>query len=87
MIDAAQMVLALAGGSFVFLGAVVALLLGVVYGYFTITGSGIDEHPNDGRDGAPGSAGPSQASGMGRSTGDTSDGHGAGDTFSTHGTG
>ena len=85
--DPAQMVVALAGGSFIFLGVVIVGLFAVVYGYFTITGSGIDEHPNDGRDGAPGAAGPSQASGMGRSSGDTSDGHGAGDTFSTHGTG
>ena len=85
--NTAQIVVALAGGSFIFLGVLIVGLLGVVYGYFTIAGSGIDEHPNDGRDGAPGSAGPSQASGMGRSSGDTSDGHGAGDTFSTHGTG
>jgi hypothetical protein len=87
MMEAAQIVVALAGGSFIFLGVMIVGLMGVVYGYFTITGSGIDEHPNDGRDGAPGSEGPSQASGMGRSTGDTGDGHGAGDTFSTHGTG
>ena len=85
--SATPIVIALAGGSFVFLGAVIFMLVGLIYGYFTITGSGIDKHPNDGRDGAPGSAGPSEASGMGRGTGDTSEGHGAGDTFSTHGTG
>ena len=85
--EAAQIVVALAGGSFIFLGVVIVGLMGVIYGYFTITGSGIDQHPNDGSDGAPGAGGPSEASGMGRSTGDTSEGHGAGDTFSTHGTG
>ena len=80
-------VLALAGGSFVFLGFLVVAFVAVVLGFFTIKGSGIDKHPTDGLDGSPGSAGPSQASGQGRSSGDTSDSHGVGDTFSTHGTG
>ena len=79
-------VVALAGGSFIFIGVIVIMFFGVVWGYYTISGSGIDKHPNDGLDGAPGSAGPSEASGMGRSTGDTSEGHSVGDTFSTHGT-
>lgn len=79
-------VVALAGGSFIFLGFMVIMFFGVVWGYYTISGSGINKHPNDGLDGAPGSEGPSEASGMGRSTGDTSAGHRVGDTFSTHGT-
>ena len=79
-------VIALAGGSFIFLGVMIVFFFAVVYGFYTIKGSGIDKHPNDGLDGAPGSEGPSEASGQGRSTGDTSEDHGVGDTFSSHGT-
>ena len=82
----AFVVVALAGGSFIFLGFMVVMFFGVVWGYYTISGSGINKHPNDGLDGAPGSEGPSEASGTGRSPGDTSDGNSVGDTFSTHGT-
>lgn len=82
----ATAVLALADGSYIFLGVVICLFFPVVFGYYTITGSGINKHPNDGRDGAPGSDGPSNAAGSGRSTGDTSEGHRAGDAFSSHGT-
>lgn len=35
--SATPIVLALAGGSFIFLGAVIFLLVGVIHGYFTIT--------------------------------------------------
>jgi len=80
-------ILALAGGSFIFLGFIVVMFFAVVYGFYTIGGSAINMHPNDGLDGAPGSAGPSEASGKGRSTGDTSEGHSVGDTFSSRGTG
>jgi len=80
-------VLALAGGSFIFLGFMIVMFFAVVFGFFTIKGSGIDKHPNDGLDGAPGSEGPSEASGVGRSTGTTSEDHKVGDTFSEHGTG
>ncbi len=79
--------LALAGGSFIFLGFVVILFFAVVYGFYTIKGSAIDKHPNDGLGGSPGSEGPSEASGKGRSSGNTSEGNSVGDTFSTHGTG
>lgn len=78
--------LGLAGGSFIFLGVMIAMFFAVVFGFFTIRGSGIDQHPNDGLDGAPGSQGPSEASGMGRNPGTTSAGHSVGDTFSTFGT-
>lgn len=78
---------ALAGGSLIFLAFVILFLIAIVYGFYTVKGSGINQHPNDGLDGAPGSAGPSEASGKGRSTGDAGEGHSAGDTFSTHGTG
>ncbi len=82
----AHLVLALAGGSFVLLGFLIVFFFVVAYGFYTIRGSAINKHPNDGLDGAPGSEGPSEASGKGRSPGDTSPGHSAGDTFSTHGT-
>lgn len=84
---AATAVLALAGGSFIFLAVIVGLFFAVVFGYYTIAGSGINEHPSDGLDGAPGSSGPSEASGMGRNPGDTREDHSVGDTFSTFGTG
>lgn len=77
-------ILALAGGTFIFLGVVIAIFFAVVYGFFTIGGSGIDEHPSDGLEGAPGSEGPSEADGEGRRPGSADDGHGA---FSSHGTG
>jgi hypothetical protein len=68
------------------LGFMFVMFFAVVFGFYTIRGSGIDMHPNNGLDGAPGSAGPSEASGQGRSPGTTSEGHWVGDTFSTHGT-
>jgi len=36
--------IALAGGSFIFLAFVVVLILAVAYGYYSIRGSGIDQH-------------------------------------------
>ena len=83
----APVVLALAGGSFIILAALIVGFFVVVYSYYTILGSGINMHPSDGLDGAPGSQGPSEASGMGRNSGTTSVDHSVGDTFSTHGTG
>lgn len=80
-------VLALAGRSLIFAGFLVVMFFAVVFGFYTIRGSAINKHPDDGLGGAPGSEGPSEASGKGRSTGTTSEGHSAGDTFSTHGTG
>jgi hypothetical protein len=79
-------VLAVADGSFIFLTFIVVMFFAVVHGFYTLRGSAINMHPNDGLDGAPGSAGPSEESGKGRSTGNTSDGHSVGDTFSTRGT-
>ena len=38
----------------VFLLFLVVLLAGIVFGYFTISGSAINNHPHNGRDGAPG---------------------------------
>ncbi len=79
-------VYAFAGGSFIFLGVIVVLFFAVVFGYYTVKGSGISQHPNDGLDEAPGSAGPNEASGKGRSGEDHGDGISAGGDFSTHGT-
>lgn len=79
-------VYAFAGGSFIFLGVIILLFFAVVFGYYTYKGSAINPHPSDGRDGAPGSAGPSQASGKGRTSDDNDDELSAGGGFSTHGT-
>jgi len=84
---AGLVVFALAGGSFIILGVMIVFFFAVVFGFFTRTGSGIDEHPNDGLDGAPGSEALGHESGTGRSSGETSQDHSVGDTFSTHGTG
>jgi len=83
---AAFTILAVTAGSFVIVAFCVVMFFAVVYGFFTYSGSAINPHPNDGLDGSPGSEGPSNAAGQGRSTGDKSPGIGAGDTFSTHGT-
>ena len=55
---------ALAGGSFYILAFMVFMFAGVVVGYYTRKGSGIDEHPY-GKiyGGAPGAVGPSRISG------------------------
>jgi len=79
-------VYAFAGGSFIFLGVIILLFFAVVFGYYTYKGSAINPHPSDGRDGAPGSAGPSQASGKGRTSDDNDDELSAGGGFSTPGT-
>ena len=50
-----------AGGALVFLGVVVVLFFVVAYSYYSRTGSGINQRPNDGRD-APGAAGESHIS-------------------------
>ena len=71
-------------GSAIMVGFVVLLLVAIAYSYYSIRGSGINTHPSDGLDGAPGSEAPSDAA-KGRGAegkGDTGDG-----TFSTHGTG
>lgn len=70
---------AVVGGSYILLGFMLLLFLAVAFGYYTIRGSAIDAHPNDGLDGAPGSEGPSDVS-----KGRAADGEG---TFSSHGTG
>ncbi len=77
---------AVASGILIFIVVIIALFLAVGYGYYTYRGSGINAHPSDGLDGAPGSAEPSQASGKGRVHEDNDGEFNAGGGFSTHGT-
>ena len=74
------------GGSWIIIGFGVLMLVVLAYSYYSVKGSGIDEHPSDGRVDAPGSAAPSDVA-KGRGTeGTTRDGS-TGGTFSSHGTG
>lgn len=50
------MVIALSGGAWIFLGVVIVTLIGVVIGFYTIRGSGVNLHPyRHVHGGAPGS--------------------------------
>ena len=69
-------VMALANGSTSFLVVVLLLLGGLIYGMFTRVGSGIDHHPHDGSDGAPGAKGKSETSGRDEGDGSAFDDHG-----------
>lgn len=64
----------------------VVMLFVLSYGYYSVKGSGIDEHPSDGLGGAPGSAGPSDVA-KGRGSEGGTEGSSTGGTFSSHGTG
>lgn len=68
--------MAFVDGSFVFLAIVVVIFFALVYGFFTRQGSGIDEHPSDGLDGAPGAKGKSEVSGKDQGEGSALDTHG-----------
>lgn len=50
-------------GSFVFLAFVVVMFFAVAFGLYTRRGSAINEHPDDGLDGAPGAKTPDNISG------------------------
>lgn len=39
------MVIALSGGAWIFLGVVILMLVGVIVGFYTVRGSGVDLHP------------------------------------------
>ena len=67
---------ALTDGSWLLLGVMLLLFAGVVYGFYTRGGSGIEHHPTDGRGGAPGAADEPDAAGR----------EGEGSPLSTHGT-
>ena len=78
--------LAAVSGSYIIVGFAVLMLVVLAYNYYSVKGSGIDAHPSDGLDGAPGSEGPSDASKGRGSEGDDVDGN-LGGTFSSRGTG
>jgi hypothetical protein len=67
---------ALADGSWIFLLVLVLIFAGLVFGYYTRTGSGIDQHPTDGLDGSPGAEGQTELSGRDEGEGSTLDTHG-----------
>jgi flagellar basal body-associated protein FliL len=60
----------------ILIAILLVIFAGVIYGYFTRSGSGIDEHPSDGLDGAPGAKGPSEVSGKDQGEISTLDTHG-----------
>jgi hypothetical protein len=68
---------ALAGGSWIFLIVVVLIVAAVAWSFYTRTGSAIDEHPRGKEDQAPGATGRSEISGKDA---------GEGSAFDTHGT-
>jgi hypothetical protein len=49
-----SLAISLAGGNLDFLAFLVLFFFAVAYGYYTISGSAITNHPHNGRDGAPG---------------------------------
>jgi len=79
-------IFAFGGGSLIFLGVIIAILLAAVYGFYTYRGSAINAHPSDDSDDAPGAEGPSDPAGSGRTSEDNPDEFSAGGGFSTHGT-
>lgn len=71
-------ILALAGGSLIFVGFLIVLFFAVAYGYYTKKGSGINQRPTDGRGEAHGAKGASSIT--------TTEGDGDERTIGTHGT-
>jgi hypothetical protein len=55
-------VLALAQGSYIFLGFLILTFFVLAYSYYTRRGSGIEQRPHDGRGDSPGSRGESHIS-------------------------
>ena len=68
---------AASSGGWILVVVIVVILAGVVYGFYTRSGSNISEHPLDVRAEAPGASGRSEISGKDE---------GEGSTFDTHGT-
>jgi hypothetical protein len=68
--------LAVGGGTWVLLIVILLLLVGVVYGFFTRRGSGIDQHRVGHESDAPGGRGKSEVSGKDEGEGSTLDTHG-----------
>jgi hypothetical protein len=69
--------IALAEGTWIVVLVAVLILAGVVYGFYTRSGSGIEQHPIDAEREAPGAEGRSEVSGRDE---------GEGSAFDTHGT-
>ncbi len=76
-----------ASGGTIFIVFVVLMLFVLAYVSYTKKGSGIDDHPSSGGDGAPGSDAPSEVTG-GRTSEDRppSEQRNVGDTFGSRGT-
>jgi hypothetical protein len=68
--------MAVISGSWIFLGAILVIVAGLVYGLYTRSGSAIDEHPLDARQEAPGAKGQSEIAGADQGEGSTLDTHG-----------
>jgi hypothetical protein len=79
-------VYAVATGTFIVVGVLIAIVIAFAFSFYTYRGSTINAHPNDGLDGAPGSEDPSEATGKGRTPENHPDEFGPGGGFSTHGT-
>lgn len=63
-------------GGLILVVVAVALLAGVIYGFYTRSGSGIEPRPWDGSGGAPGAEGRSEVSGRDDGEGTALDTHG-----------
>jgi hypothetical protein len=72
--------------SLILLVVLIILVPGVAYGLFTVRGSGISETPSDGRDQAPGSAVPSEETGIDRREGSATGSDATGSSDPQHGT-
>jgi hypothetical protein len=68
--------IALAGGSWVILLVMLLILAGVIYGFYTRAGSGIDQHPHGAESEAPGAEGRSEVSGKDEGEGSALETHG-----------
>jgi hypothetical protein len=56
-------VLAISGTNIALAVVIVAMLVGVIFGFYTAVGSGIGQRPHDGSGDAPGAKGQSETSG------------------------
>ena len=72
--------------AWVLVGVFLLLIAATVFGYFTRTGSGIDEHPIDDRARSPGATEPPSVSGAGRTPESPTGPNAARGRYSGHGT-
>jgi hypothetical protein len=78
-------VFALAGDGPIIVIFLIVFFFVIVFGFYTYKGSGINAHPHDGLDQAPGAADPSDPGGQSRTHEEHDDEFDAGGGFSTHG--